>query len=109
MSLSEQQEQQLIRESNRGAKAKSWIDSEMTKEIFSVIEADTLEKWKNSPIRDEEGQKVLRLKWQVIQEMRKHVLDIAYTGKLAEQTVEQERTLVEKAKSVASGIFRRVV
>jgi hypothetical protein len=106
--MTEAQEQQLIRESHRGGKARSWLDSEITKEVFSVLEADTLEKWKASPIRDEEGQRILRLKWQVLQEMKKHVLDIAATGKMAEQTMEQERTMMQRAKDAAKGIFRKV-
>lgn len=107
--MTEAQELQLIRESARGSKAKAWLDSEITKDVFAVLEADTLEKWKASPIRDEEGQLILRLKWQVLTEMRKHVKDIAYTGKMAEQTLEQERTLAQKAKDMAKGVFRRVV
>lgn len=102
--MTEQQEQQLIRETARGGKARTWLDSEITKEVFAVLEADTLDKWKTSPIRDEEGQRVLRLKWQVIQEMRKHVTDIAQTGKMAETTLAHERSLAERVK----GMFKRV-
>lgn len=106
--MTEAQEQQLIRESARGGKANAWLQSEITREVFAVLEADTLEKWKASPIRDEEGQRILRLKWQVLQEMRKHVLDIATTGKMAEQQIEQERTMMQRAKDAARGIFKRV-
>lgn len=106
--MNEAQEQQLIRESARGRRAKSWLESEITREVFAVLEADTLEKWKASPIRDEEGQRILRLKWQVLQEMKKHVTDLAYTGKMAEQTIEQERTLTERLKDAARGVFRKV-
>lgn len=98
--MTDDQEHQLIRESSRGSKAQAWLSSEITKDVFSVLEADTLEKWKNSPVRDEEGQRVLRLKWQVIQEMRKYVTDIAYTGKMAEQTLNHERSLKDRALSV---------
>ena len=76
----------------------------MTREVFAVLEADTLEKWKTSPIRDEEGQRVLRLKWQVLQEMKKHVEDIAQTGKMASQSLEHERTLAQRVR----GVFRKI-
>lgn len=104
--MTEDQEQQLIREAGRGSKAAAWLASEITKEVFAVLEADTLEKWKASPIRDEEGQRILRLKWQVLEEMRKHVTDIAYTGKMANQTLEHERTLAERARAAVSA-FRK--
>lgn len=106
--MTEQQEQQLIRESARGGKARAWLESEITKEVFAVLEADTLEKWKASPIRDDEGQRILRLKWQVLQEMKTHVTDIAQTGKMAAQTLEHERTLAQRMKDAARGIFRKV-
>lgn len=105
--MTEQQEQQLIRESARGSKAKAWLDSDITRDVWDVLERDTLEKWKASPIRDEEGQRILRLKWQVLQEMKKHVTDIVYTGKMAEQTLEQERTMAQRLKDAAKGIIRR--
>lgn len=105
--MNEAQEQQLIRESSRGSRAKAWLDSEITKEVFSVLEADTLEKWKNSPIRDEEGQRILRLKWQVLQEMKTHVMELAYTGRMAEQTIEQERSMAQRLADAARGVFRR--
>lgn len=102
--MTEEQEQQLVREAGRGAKARAWLESEVTKEVFAVLEADTLEKWKTSPIRDDEGQKILRLKWQVLDEMKKHVADIAMTGKMAAQQLEHEKTLMQRVKSV----FRKV-
>ena len=103
--MNDRQEQQLMRESARGGKAKHWLESDITKEVFSVLEADTLEKWKNSPIRDEEGQRILRLKWQVLQEMKKHVVDIATTGKMAEQSLQQERSMAQRMKDAARGVF----
>lgn len=104
--MTEDQENQLIRESGRGAKARAWLDSEITRDVFAVLEADTMEKWKASPIRDEEGQRILRLKWQVLEEMRKHVVDIAQTGKMAEVQLAHERTLAQRAKAAVSA-FRR--
>lgn len=97
--MNEDQEQQLIREAGRGAKAAAWLASEITRDVFEVLEADTLEKWKASPIRDDEGQRILRLKWQVLQEMRGHVKDIAETGKLAVKQLEHERTLAQRASN----------
>lgn len=105
--MTEQQEQQLIRESARGSKARAWLDDEITRDVWAVLEADTLEKWKSSPVRDEEGQRILRLKWQVLQEMKKHVTDIAYTGKMAAQTLEHERSMAQKMRDAAKGIFSR--
>ena len=105
--MNEAQEQQLIRESGRGAKASAWLSSEITRDVFAVLEADTLEKWKASPIRDDEGQRILRLKWQVLQEMKRHVEDIAQTGKMASQQLEHERSLVQKAGDAVRRFVRR--
>jgi hypothetical protein len=75
-------------------------------EAFDVLEADTLEKWKSSPIRDAEGQFALRLKWQAIQQIKGHLRDVMETGKLAAQTIEEKRTLKQRAKAAVAE-FRR--
>ena len=104
--MTDEQEQQLIRESHRGAKAAQVLKSEIFVEAFAVVEADVLEKWKSSPVRDTEGQLALRLKWQVLQEVKKHIADAAMTGKLANAQLEHERSLAERARAAVKAFKR---
>lgn len=104
--MTEEQTQQLIRESSRGAKAAQILKSELFVEAFAVVEADVLEKWKTSPVRDTEGQLALRLKWQVLQQIKGHITDVMQTGKMANDQMEHERSLAERARA-AIKVFKR--
>jgi hypothetical protein len=92
------QEARLLNESGRGARAKRLLEDDLLKEAFATVEADILEKWKNSPVRDQEGQFALRLKWQCLQEVRTCIADVAVTGKMADQSLQAERTLRQRAQ-----------
>lgn len=100
-------EVKLAGESARGAKARAVMDSELFKEAVATVEADTLAKWKASPIRDTEGQLALRLKWQVLQEIKLHLADVMMTGKLADKQMDDERTLAQRARDGVSAFKRR--
>lgn len=104
--MNESQEIHLAGESSRGAKAKAVLESELFQESISLIEQDTLEKWKNAPVRDSEGQLILRLKWQVLHEIKAHLKDVMMTGKMAETTLSEQRTLAQRAKDAVKA-FRR--
>jgi len=97
----------LAGESARGAKARAVLESELFMEAVATVEADTLAKWKASPIRDTDGQLALRLKWQVIQEIKGHLSDLMMTGKLAEKTLQDERTLAQRARDSVAAFTRR--
>lgn len=97
------EDQQLAREAERGVRARAMLDSAIFREVMEAIETATLDKWKSSPVRDQEGQFALRLKWQILQEIRGYLADIASTGKLAEAQIEQKRTMAERARA----LFRR--
>jgi len=96
--MTRDEEIHLAGESVRGAKARAVLDSELFKEAVALIEQDTLEKWKTAPVRDSEGHLVLRLKWQVIQEIKRHLADVIMTGKMADITLTDKRTLAERAR-----------
>ena len=100
------EESQLSEEMARGAKAKAILESGIYQEAVFIVEQDTMEKWKRSPIRDEEGQRFLRLKWQAIQEIKGYLKDVMETGKLASQTIEEKRSLSERTRAAVSA-FRR--
>lgn len=106
MALTSDQEHQLGRELDRASKARLVLENELFQEALGLIEADTLEKWKASPVRDTEGQLALRLKWQVIAEFKGVLTDAIETGKLAKRQLDQERSFKERARDIAAGAVR---
>lgn len=104
--MTEEQEQQLIRESSRGSKANAFLSSEIYRDAIGKLEAGVVEAWKTSPVRDVEGQTYLRLMMKVLSDFQAHVRDIAQTGKMAEVQLQQERSIAERAKSAVRE-FRR--
>jgi hypothetical protein len=97
------EDQQLAKEAARGAKARAMLEAAIFQEVMQAVEDATLAKWKASPIRDHEGQLALRLKWQIIQEIRGYLADVAETGKLAERQIVEKQTIAERLK----GFMRR--
>lgn len=104
--MNEELELKLSNESGRGARAEALLNDDLLKEAFDTIEQDTLEKWKTCPVRDSEGQMILRLKMQVLTEMKSIIKDVATTGRLANEQLNRERGLRERAKAAVRE-FRR--
>jgi hypothetical protein len=104
--VTEDQEQQLIRESSRGAKASALLQSAIYREAMEKVEAGILESWKSSPVRDVEGQTYLRLMMKVLTDIKAHIKDVAETGKMASVQLEHERSLAQRAKDAVRA-FRR--
>lgn len=90
MALTPEQEVQLRGETERGARARAIFESELLQEAFIAIEEDTFTKWSESPLRDTEGQLQLRMRWHVIQQVKRYLLEAMETGKLAAQTIIEE-------------------
>mgnify|MGYP001598300693 CR=1 FL=1 len=105
--MTDEQENQLIRESGRGAKANAFLSSEIYRDAVTKLEAGIIESWKSSPVRDVEGQTYLRLMMKVLSDFQAHIKDIAQTGKMASVQLEHERSLAERARSAVRE-FRRV-
>lgn len=99
----------MIRESQRGARARAWLESDIYRETWKKLEDDTIRRWRDSPVRDTEGQAMLRLKMQVLDQLRKEIEQVAYTGKLAEQTINEERSRMQRARDAVRGVFRKAV
>lgn len=104
--MTEAQEQQLIRETGRGARASALLASDIYREAMQRVEAGIVDAWKASPIRDVEGQTYLRLMMKCLSDLQGHIKDAAETGKMAEVQLEHERSLAERARSAVSA-FRR--
>lgn len=89
----------LPHEMNRGAKAEALLNNEMFKEALNHVESQILEKWKNSPVGDKDGQHELRLMLKSFQEFRKFLEEAINTGKLASFQAEHESRLQKMKKA----------
>lgn len=84
-------------EARRGDEAKQLLEHPLFDEAFATFEAEIMEKWRDSPARDEEGREKL---WQVLQagkRARRHLESLIDTGKMA------KHTLAERAKAALRG------
>ena len=93
------EEVNLVRESERGARARRILEDDLVKEAFSTVEDWIVNSWKESPIRDTEGQAGLRMMYQCLTRVRKHLEEVMATGKLANMQIEQERTIKSRMAS----------
>jgi hypothetical protein len=107
MRLSPEIELKLVKESERGAKARAVFESDVFKEAIDLIEQDTMEKWKTSPVRDAEGQLMLRLKWQILKQLKTQIMDVMQTGKMADVTLIEQRSLKERVVNAVGNALRR--
>ena len=97
--MKEAEEIKLVGESERGARAERLLNDDMLQEAFLKVEDGIVQKWKESPIRDVEGQTTLRLLHKCLNDVRGYIKEVAETGKLANVQLDHERSLKERAKS----------
>jgi hypothetical protein len=101
-----EEEIKLVGEMERGARAERLLTDSMFVEAFEKVEQGILQKWKESPIRDTEGQLNLRLLHKCLSDVRSYIAEVVQTGKLASVSMEHERKLKDRARS-AMREFRR--
>ena len=101
-----EEEIHLAGERERGARAKALLDSAPFKDAIARVEQGIVQAWKDSPVRDTEGQTYLRLMMKVLADLQGHIREVAETGKLAEISLQSERTLRERAQGAVRE-FRR--
>lgn len=65
-----------------------------------------MDKWKEAPIRDLEGQQTLKLMHKIMADFRGIFEEAVTTGNFAQQTLEHERTIAQRAKDAVKA-FRR--
>lgn len=104
--MNEAQEIKLIKESERGARARAIFEDSMVQEALAAMDAGIVEAWKKSPIRDGEGQMQLRLLAKLLHDFKSYFLDAMSTGKMANVQLEHERTLKERAKAAYKEFVR---
>jgi hypothetical protein len=81
----------LRREMERGAKAQAILEDALVKEAFALIESHIFSKFKDAPIRDEDG--VIKAKQLLYAAtlFRRVFEDALRNGKSAENVLEQKR------------------
>ena len=104
--MTQDEEIKLVGEAHRGSRAKEWLASPLYKEATEKIESGIIEKFKASPIRDLDGQHELRLLLKLLEDLKGYIQEVAETGKMAQITLDSERSLKERAKSAVRA-FRR--
>lgn len=85
-------------ELTRGAWARQIIDNPIYQEAFDEVENGIIQKWKDCPIRDQQGAHELKLMLKLLGEVKQHIQTVFDTGKMAEIQTEQERKVTQLRK-----------
>lgn len=104
--MTPEQEHQMQSESARGAAAERLLGDPLLQEAFNQVEAAIVDQWKHAPLRDTEGQALIRMRLQAFMDTKKYIEDLVTTGQLASVELERERTLAQRA-AAAVHAFRR--
>lgn len=94
-------ESQLRSEAARGLRANELMADDLIVEAFTQLDKRLDEEWANSPVRDTEGRERIWLMKKLLKNVGDHLKEIAQTGKMAALQLEQERTMLQKAKEWA--------
>ena len=86
-------EQQL----HRGSRAKEVLENEIYIEAFETIEKALIDKWKNSPARDQAGRESIYLMQTMLQKVQMCLRTTMETGMLAQQELRHKQTLRDQA------------
>lgn len=87
----------LSREIDRGARAQVILNDELFKESMEIVEKAIVDRWRESPIGDKDGQHELRLMLKAFNDFRKNLEEVMNTGNLANL---QRRQEIEKESKI---------
>ena len=93
----------LNQEVQNGLDAQKIIENEQVKNAFKSIRAGIIEKWRNCPIRDREGQHELKLMDKLLTDLEGYFKTVIESGKMAEFQLENEKKVEKLHKA---GIMR---
>lgn len=85
---------------SKGARAQTFLNSEVYKEAYGKVRQGIIDKWSESPVADKDGQHELRLMLKVLDDIHHNIVSVVNTGKLASKQIEEEKkakTLAERA------------
>jgi len=86
----------LTQELDRGARAKDILENELYLESWNIVEQALIQKWRDCPIRDKEGQHELKLMLKLLQDAKGHLERVMESGKLAESRLQELKRRVFK-------------
>ena len=93
-------EVQLKAELVRAQQARELLEHELMREAFTTLRERIISEWEASPSRDTSGRETLWLTLRILASVEGHLKGVMETGKLASVKLEQNRTLMQKAKEV---------
>lgn len=91
-------EGKLRDEQSRGARAATLLESDLLKEAFDNLEAQYLERWRDSKIEDVTGREKLFLAVNVVRKVRGHLQTTAADGKVAAKELDALAQKAERKK-----------
>lgn len=80
-------------EMSRGAKAEALLNDEIFKDALDSVEKAIVDKWRDSPVMDKDGQHELRLMLKAFLDVKKNIEEHVRTGKLATAQFNEESRL----------------
>ncbi len=88
----------LTQELDRGARAKEILENELYREAWTSVEQALIQKWRDCPVRDKEGQHELKLMLKLLDDAKAHLERVMASGKLAESRLQElKRRFTRKA------------
>lgn len=88
----------LLAEHERGYQAREILAHPLVAEFFERAEHEIWKAFKDSPLRDAEGREKLRLMQEWLTKFRAFFEEAITTGRLAQDMIEQQRTLFQRMK-----------
>ena len=87
-----------------GNRAREILESDVFNGAFDAIEAEVIDKWKNSPARDSTGRESLWTYLQLLQKLKAQLTSTMESGKLAALDIQHSQTMRDKLKTVWDGM-----
>lgn len=88
----------LLRDNDRGARAKSLLENELLTEAFAELEKAYMSAWRSTMIDDTAGREKLFLAVNIVGKVREHINNIVINGKLAATELQEIAKLAERKK-----------
>lgn len=81
-----------------GNRAKEILENEVFLQVFTDIEQELIEAWKNAPQRDVEGREKIHQLTTLLAKVKAHLQSTFESGKLAETDTLYRQSILEKAR-----------
>jgi hypothetical protein len=82
----------LAADIDRGSRAQALLSNPMLTEAFTLVAQAIHEAWETAPVRDTEGQHLLKLQLKLLGDVRANLEQAITDGKLAAHEIDRRRT-----------------